>query len=294
MTIEQTTKQWLKMLAARVKRRTLVRYRGIIARHIYPHLDVTADIGDVSKGEIEALLKAAERRNATRNLTITVLKGVFAYAAERGWIAVDPMRAFKQNAVRRKPVEVFTEEEQRTLEAYATRHGDPACAVAMLCLYTGMRLGEAIAIRWSDVDETERTVSVCREIYRIRGECGMRVFVDTPKSAASRRTIPLCAKAWAIVAGLDRCGENIFGDGETMMPRRCQYAFIKMQRMSGIKVRNFHVLRHTFATRLLERGVDFKTLSELLGHENVAVTMRIYSHSLMTTKKAAVQLLDEV
>ena len=70
--------------------------------------------------------------------------------------------------------------------------------------------------------------------------------------------------------------------------------WLKMQRMSGIKVRNFHVLRHTFATRLLERGVDFKTLSELLGHENVAVTMRIYSHSLMTTKKAAVQLLDEV
>ena len=274
MTIEQTTKQWLKMLAAHVKRRTLVRYRGIIARHIYPHLDVTANISDVSKGEIEALLKAAERRNATRNLTITVLKGVFAYAAERGWIADDPMRAFKQNAVKRKPVEVFTEEEQRTLEAYATRRGDPACAVAMLCLYTGMRLGEAIAIRWSDVDEKERTVSVCREIYRIRGECGMRVFVDTPKSAASRRTIP--------------------GDGETMMPRRCQYAFVKMQRMSGIKVRNFHVLRHTFATRLLERGVDFKTLSELLGHENVAVTMRIYSHSLMTTKKAAVHLLDEV
>ena len=146
MTIEQTTKQWLKMLAARVKRRTLVRYRGMIARHIYPHLDVTANIRDVSKGEIEALLKAAERRNATRNLTITVLKGVFAYAAERGWIADDPMRAFKQNMVRRKPVEVFTEEEQRTLEAYATRHGDTACAVAMLCLYTGMRRNRALCI----------------------------------------------------------------------------------------------------------------------------------------------------
>lgn len=146
MTIEQTTKQWLKMLAARVKRRTLVRYRGIIARHIYPHLDVTADISDVSKGEIEALLKASERRNATRNLTITVLKGVFAYAAERRWISDDPMRAIKQNAVRRKPVEVFTEEEQRTLEAYVTRHGDTACAVAMLCPYTGRRRNRALCI----------------------------------------------------------------------------------------------------------------------------------------------------
>ena len=83
MTIEQTTKQWLKMLAARVKRRTLVRYRGIIARHIYPHLDVTANISDVSKGEIEA---------------------------------------------------------------YATRHGDTACAVAMLCLYTGRRRNRALCI----------------------------------------------------------------------------------------------------------------------------------------------------
>ena len=269
------------MLAARVKRRTLVRYRGIIARHIYPHLDVTANIGDVSKGEIEALLKAAERRNATRNLTITVLKGVFAYAAERGWIAVDPMRAFKQNAVKRKPVEVFTEEEQRTLEAYALRHGDPACAVAMLCLYTGMRYCDMKDLTFANVDRSNRLLRF--EQDKTAGH-----------SSSSGVVIPLNDSLLRLIglpSGQGPMDQKIFRLPSYSTSLK---AIKKWVRLAGIdKHISWHCARHSFAVNILNNGANIKTVASLLGHSSLRHTEK-YTRAIDSLKQQAIDSLPDL
>lgn len=193
-------------------------------------------------------------------------------------------------------IEVFTPLEQQLLEDYGNINFSAPVSVVMICLYTGMRIGEALGLRWGDIDKHERTIRVQRERYYALGDDGKwQVFTDTPKTFASARTIPLCNKAWCVIQRMRHRSEYIFTDRDCLLTvRKCQYAFRRMQQMCGVRVRNFHTLRHTFATRLLENGVDFKTLSELLGHESVAITMRIYSHSLMRTKRLAVATLDKL
>ena len=75
-------------------------------------------------------------------------------------------------------------------------------------------------------------------------------------------------------------------------PRVYQKLYKRILKETGIKDRKFHAIRHTFATRALEVGVDIKTLSEILGHSNVTITLNIYAHSLMEQKKAAIEKLN--
>ena len=98
--------------------------------------------------------------------------------------------------------------------------------------------------------------------------------------------------------GADRTGRAArqYFSYATRRPERAHVSvlFGSVQKKCKIRVRNFHTLRHTFATRPLESGEDFKTLSELLGHENVEITMRIYAHTLLQTKRDAVQKLNDL
>jgi integrase len=77
-------------------------------------------------------------------------------------------------------------------------------------------------------------------------------------------------------------------------PRTYQKLYKRILEKAGVKYRKFHAIRHTFATRALELGVDIKTLSDILGHANVSITLNIYAHSLMEQKKIAIDKLNEM
>lgn len=198
-------------------------------------------------------------------------------------------------------VEVFTIKEQRMLEHAAFMSPDKKALGIILCFYTGIRLGELCALRWRDFDLEAGTMSIGNTVSRIRNfkPNGSKTLlhVGTPKSKTSARKIPLPRFLLELAReqkpGIKSEDHFVLSNKNTPFePRVYQKLYKRILKEAGIKDRKFHAIRHTFATRALEVGVDIKTLSEILGHSNVTITLNIYAHSLMEQKKAAIEKLN--
>ena len=184
----------------------------------------------------------------------------------------------------KKPKEVlaYNEKEQKRLQEYIEKNSD---SNAVLCvafmIETGLRAGEAMALRWQDIDAEKHKCHVSSTI--VNPHIPSKAYVqETPKTDASIRTIPLTVRATAILNILKRraTSEFIFGD-KNIKSTRLEYptlirAIKKMCRESGVPYRGAHVFRHTFATNCYYKGIDVKILSKLLGHSDVKVTFNTY------------------
>ena len=171
-----------------------------------------------------------------------------------------------------------------------------------MCFYTGIRLGELCALKWKDLDLETGTLSVNRTVSRVRnledGEDKTMLFVGSPKSRKSLRKIPLpeflLQRLKAKRGEFDEEDYIYSGNQQPYDPRRFQKLYKRILNQAGVTDRKFHAIRHTFATRALELGVDIKTISELLGHSSVSITLNIYAHSLMEQKKAAIEKFNDL
>lgn len=200
-------------------------------------------------------------------------------------------------------IPVFTIKEQRQIECTAKNSQDKRALGVILCLYTGIRIGELCALEWSDFDLETGTMSISRTVSRVRSfepnAPKTQLHVGSPKSRTSLRKIPLPAFLLKMIRKyqMDTTKENcniLSGRAEPFDPRTYQRIFKKLLKEAGVRDRKFHALRHSFATRALELGVDIKTLSEILGHANVSITLNIYAHSLMEQKKIAIEKFNEM
>ncbi len=200
-------------------------------------------------------------------------------------------------------VPVFTMKEQRLIEYAVQCSVDKRCLGVILCFYTGLRIGELCALKWSDFDMDAGTMMVSRTVSRIQNfhsdGAKTRLSVGTPKSRTSLRRIPLPAFLLELLQQykLDSYDENssiLSGKNEPFDPRIYQRIYKKLLKEAGVRDRKFHAIRHSFATRALELGVDIKTLSEILGHSNVSITLNIYAHSLMEQKRIAIDKFNEM
>ncbi|WMJ85145.1 tyrosine-type recombinase/integrase [Oscillospiraceae bacterium LTW-04] len=200
-------------------------------------------------------------------------------------------------------VQVFSIREQRLIEKAIISDQSWAALGILLCFYTGLRLGEVCALRWGDIDFDAGTMLVERTVSRIKNfedeENKTRLTVGNPKSRKSIRKIPVPAFMIDISKQFKKqdSNENFYILTSTLVPmepRTFQKLFKRIQEISGVKSRKFHAIRHTFATRALELGVDIKTLSEILGHANVSTTLNIYAHSLFEQKKNAMDRMNNM
>lgn len=158
----------------------------------------------------------------------------------------------------------------------------------LLCLYTGFRLGELCALKWEDIDFSNQLISVARTVQRLHvegHETKTKLLVTEPKSSYSRREIPLSPTILELLMCFQNNKEYVFGGNDPLEPRTLQYQFKKILREAGIPNKKFHILRHTFATNCVEGGADAKSLSELLGHSNVQITLNRYVHPSMDIKR---------
>lgn len=161
----------------------------------------------------------------------------------------------------------------------------------------GLRLGEVCALRVSDIDFQAGTVSIVREVLRIKVGEKTQLVVQTPKSETSVRTVPLPDDVLAYlekaISGLPKNAYVLTGrTDKPMEPRNYQYYFASVLQRCGLKKRCYHTLRHSYATRCIEKGVDIKSLSEMLGHADVTTTLRLYVHPSMDSKRQAVQKIS--
>ncbi|QIB67995.1 site-specific integrase [Aminipila butyrica] len=196
---------------------------------------------------------------------------------------------------------VLSVREQKLIEMAIVGSNDMKLLGVLLCFYTGIRLGEVCGLKWADIDFEAGTMVVARTVSRVKNfnQTGGKttLYIGTPKSAHSNRKIPLPGFWIELVKKLKRNSFNdnffILSDTERPLdPRKYQNLFQTLLKQSGVKSRKFHAIRHTFATRALELGVDIKTLSEILGHSNVSITLNIYAHSMFEQKKKAIEKLN--
>lgn len=304
---EDLLKEWLeKRVSVLCRQRTCIRYRDIAEKHLISSIG-GCEVNRLNSKIISDLL-ASKCRNgnlktggglsgATVNMIRTVLKLAMQYARDNGYIKENPVLSVSRARSKPRAVTAFTVQEQRLIEKEICESGDARLLGVRICLYTGLRLGELLALRWSDIDFRSGLLHVNKTVYQVKNEKGWGTVTDRPKSDASERYIPIPTMLLKELRTVYRGSksENIICDkhGNAVKIRTYQGIFKRLLRESGIRGLNFHALRHTFATRALETKMDIKTLSELLGHESAAVTIKIYCHSLMSTKRKAINQLNK-
>ena len=280
VTVAQMADEWLEVSRGRLKRSTLSAYGTTVRAHILPDLG-SRRISRLKPREIEGFLASKSELSPRTVYNIsTVLRGVFFYAKNRGYIKNIPIWTCPRARVRTE-AGVMLPEERRALEVYLASEPDGEKAGLLLCLYTGMRLGEICALRWGDISQARHTVSIRRTVQRVYSTSGRtELLLDTPKSASSVRTIPIPAFLWDILEPF-RAGDECFvltGRPGLLEPRTMQNHFKAILKKCGLRDINFHAIRHTFATDCVEAGFDIKTISSILGHSSVAVTLNTYVH----------------
>ncbi len=167
----------------------------------------------------------------------------------------------------------------------------------LLCFATGIRLGELCALRWENISLPAKELHVVGTAQRVRQTEGMTktaIVVAAPKSRSSLRTIPLTEGMCRLLAPYyDKEAFLLTGNSNCPMePLRMQRHFKAVLADCGMPSAKFHTLRHTFATRCIEAGVDAKCLSEILGHSRVTMTLERYVHPSLEAKRASLTRME--
>ena len=283
--------RWLEgEIRLRVKPSSYSTYCRCYRLHIRPHLG-GLDLAKITADDVRAMAAQLYKEgfaSSTVRSAVRLLSGAMEAAVDEGLIRRNPCRKLRLCAGERAEQRVLTGKEQSALLSAA----DQGSLTALLALYTGMRLGEICALQWQDIDWERKTVSVRRTAQRIaRTGGGTLLMIGTPKSTRSRRVIPLPDFLLDMLRALPESGEFIFGGNRAAEPRTVQRRFARLCRGLSLSGVHFHTLRHTFATRLVELGVDVKTVSALLGHSSARTTLDFYAHSLMEGRRAAIDKL---
>ena len=172
-------------------------------------------------------------------------------------------------------------------------------------LYTGMRRGELLGLRWCDIDLGKATISVVQTLHRLSGG---KFVIREPKSPHSRRLVALSPsvadllrgyhaeqEAQKVLLGMRLTGEELVfahPDGSPLDPSTVTHAFGKLIKKAGLPHIRFHDLRHTHATLMLKGGVHPKIVSERLGHASIGITLDTYSHVVPGLQEAAALRFD--
>lgn len=210
--------------------------------------------------------------------------------------------AFKQNIIKSFDVsykvqkntaphkfKTFDDYEVIMLRDYLKSSDDPRDLGILIAMYSGLRIGEVSALQWSDINFVNSTISINKTIQRIfiktPSNTVSELKISTPKSTKSNRILPINSELKFLLLNRKQDSGYILTNKDyPIEPRSLRYHFGAVQRKLNISERSFHSLRHTFATRLIKNTNDFKTVSELLGHSSISITLDIYTHTSEETK----------
>ena len=296
--------QWLDIwletcVRPSVKLRTYQGYADTVRRYIrdeFGALPLSGITPLVVQAYVGQLLSHGNRKTggglsvSTVQLVITVIQNSMKYAALYGKVAAGAAFYIRRPCRADVREDAFSRAEQRKMERAALSDGafDTMFGV-VLCLYTGLRIGELLALTWGDIDFVRGTLTVDKTVHEGRDESGRYArIVSAPKSRSSARTVPLPKQILPVLRARrkrDPAAAVVEKDGHPVTVRSYQRRFSTFLQKLGIPHRRFHMLRHTFATRALECGMDVRTLADILGHKSPAVTLERYAHSTAEHKR---------
>ncbi len=306
MTYKQWCREWLSnYVYPSLKIRTSVRYENIIKYQILPWLGEN-ELENISPLLIQRFVTNLSKNGnvktgqglsaSTVNSTISVLKNSLKTAFEIGVLSEDVASKIKRPKREEKRVECFSVSEQKLLQERAI-NGKRKFIGVIVCLYCGLRLGEVLALKWADVDLSGAQMTISKTCFDKFVDGKNERFEYSAKTYSSNRIIPIPAFLRSLLKNYKKTAQSEYvveDKGKMVGVRSYQRSFELLQRKCNIPRKNFHALRHTFATRAIELGMDVKTLSEILGHKNSVITLNRYVHSLNSHKRAMMNKLGKV
>lgn len=297
-TVEYYTEQWLKAVKLRCKQSSYSKYSNVCKNHIIPVLGCIR-VSCLNNEDIYRLL-SANKALAPKTLSdvLCVLKMIYSYAESvggKGRVHLDEISV----RIPKSAVQVLSIDEQRKLVQYLLTDVDLVKLGIYLVICTGIRIGELCALRRECIDLQNGLLHIGATMQRVQtddAEKKTEVIITEPKSACSVRVIPLTQSMIKIFAPhFLNMPDNAYlltgVGGRFIEPNTMRYHFSKILNACGVQQIKFHALRHSFATRCVESGVDVKTLSEILGHENVNITLNRYVHSSVDLKRRSMEKL---
>lgn len=300
LTVREAAEQWLSSAKLRVKESSYANYVNIVNKHILPILggELMMNLTTNKLNDFINFKLTSGRLNGQGGLSaksvrdiMTVYRSIENYAAREYGLRETH---FTMPKTQNKQTSVLTSAERKRLETHLLGNPDRTNMAVLLCLFTGLRVGELCGLKWEDIDFDNAVLSVKRTVQRISKNGKSQVIIGTPKSQTSVRIVPIPSFVLDILRNYKSSSDFyiITGKSKPTEPRNMQNRFKAVLKLCGIRNVNFHLLRHTYATVCIANGFDPKTLSELLGHADAAITLNRYCHPSMQIKKDYVSRLS--
>lgn len=293
-------KQWLLSTIRPLKKmRTYQKYNDIAQQLLIPSLgeyEMEMLTGEVIQNWIAHLTDKYAAN--TINGIITVLKSSLQSAEKLGMVLKQHTDEIQYPKKREKQIECFSPLEQQQIEKYTLTSKKYKLYGIVLCLYSGLRIGELLALQWADVDLSKGWMTITKTCHDYWEDGKYIKIIESPKTELSQRLIPLPK---TLIPYLKEMKKHLRGNyvlsspsGKEISIRSYQRTFELLLKRLKISHKGFHSLRHTFATRAIESGMDVKTLSEILGHKNSSITLNRYVHTSLERKCLMINKLGKI
>lgn len=301
LTFKEIADLWHEDKRNFVKRSTMSAYTLILQNHLLPIFGGSTSIPEemVQKFVIDKL--AAELSQKSVKDMLIVLKMVYRFGVKKNFLTHCEWEIKFPTVHHNKELPVLTIEQQRTLMKHLTENFTFRNLGILICLYTGMRIGEICALTWADIDITNGVISVNKTLERIylsdvtpkRTE----IIISTPKTSNSNRIIPISKNLTKILRPLKSVVKPDFyvvtNEAQPTEPRTYRSYYKQLMELLKLPPIKFHGLRHSFATRCIESQCDYKTVSVILGHSNIATTLNLYVHPNIEQKKKCIDKVNK-
>lgn len=289
-TLSELFSEWHQKIVHNVKESTAANYFVKATKHILPCFG-NKPIEEITSEDVYGFVEQKKEAGLSGRYVLDIIilmKSLFKYAVRKFRI-VNPMEEVTLKKVKTAEISLLDADEQVRLEKYIWQHQDRTSMGIALSMATGIRIGELCALRWEDIDLEKRILTVRHTLQRIPTPHGFhrtKLAITEPKSESSKRSIPI--PEFLIPLLLKFKGKSdefiLSGKSRPTEPRTMQYRFAKILKNVNLPSVHFHALRHMFATSCIKLGFDVKTLSEILGHSSVEITLNRYVHSSFEQK----------
>lgn len=300
---------WLQNRRLKLKPQTYAKYKDLIEKHIVSYFGSTAmkKIDAVQINNFLVNKSISGRIDNSGGLAPSYVKtlmfivnSAIQFAISEGYC--NPLRGnVVCPAKSKKKPDVLSKNEQAQLEHYVMSDLDERKIGILLSLYTGLRIGEVCGLKWEDIDLDSSTIHVRHTVERVtntdlsNSKGKTKLVLGDVKTSSSYRVIPMPQRLANLLKNFQGVPHSHVLQGNYYVytdPRTVQYSFHKYLKNCNLREINFHALRHTFATRCIESGMDIKSLSEILGHSNVNITLNTYVHSSLDHKRTQMETMS--
>ncbi|MDY4740696.1 MAG: tyrosine-type recombinase/integrase [Alloprevotella sp.] len=295
-TIREIAEAWKEYKRPYVKQSTMAAYVLILENHVLPEF---GDNDSLHEHNVQAfVLKKIEHGLSAKSVKdiLIVLKMVMKFGVKNEWMNHYEWDIKFPVNNQPKELEVLSVANHKKILDYVQHNFTFMSLGIYISLSTGLRIGEICALKWSDINVADGTITVQRtieRIYMVEGEKKhTQLVINTPKTVNSCREIPISKELLAMVKPMKKVVNADFyvltNEDKPTEPRTYRNYYNRLMEKLDIPKLKYHGLRHSFATRCIEAGCDYKTVSVLLGHSNISTTLNLYVHPNMEQKKRCI------